>query len=118
MGQVLKLAAIKPVTTVIPAIVAPKTLNDVIYEFPRAANNLIKTHEEQREFYKKKTVDPANQVFVPEVDVEAINKEEMKKKAVDKLILVANQIAEIEHFGKKEILTQLKTLKNLFAIFK
>ena len=36
--QVLKLVAIKPVTTNIPAIVAHKTLNDVIYEFPRAAN--------------------------------------------------------------------------------
>merc|ERR1712055_723573 len=70
--QVLKLVAIKPVTTNIPAIVAPKTLNDVIYEFPRAENNLIKTHEEQREFYKKKTADPANQVFSPVAGLEKI----------------------------------------------
>jgi len=115
--QVLKLVAIKPVTTVIPAIVAPKTLNDVIYEFPRAANNLIKTHEEQREFYKKKTADPANQVFSPVTALETVNKEEMKKKAIDKLLLVANQIAEIEHFGKKEMLTQVKALKSVFNIF-
>ena len=41
--QALKLVAIKPGTTNIPANVAPKTLHDVIYEFSRAANNLIKT---------------------------------------------------------------------------
>ena len=43
--QVLKLVAIKPGTTNIPANVAPKALHDVIYEFSRAANNL----EEQRD---------------------------------------------------------------------
>ena len=41
----------------------------------------------------------------------------MKKKAIDKLLLVANQIAEIEHFGKKEMLTQVNALKSVFTIF-
>ena len=84
--KILKsLADINPVTIKIPTIVAPKTLNDVIYEFSRAANNLIKTHEEQREFYKKKTADPANQVFNPVTTFETVTRKKWRTKLLTNL---------------------------------
>ena len=68
-------------------------------------------------FTRKKTADPANQVFSPVTALETINKEETKEKAVGKLVFVSVKKGEIEHFGKKEILTEAKALKSVFGIF-
>eukprot|EP00092_Neocalanus_flemingeri_P041113 GFUD01044771.1.p1 GENE.GFUD01044771.1~~GFUD01044771.1.p1 ORF type:complete len:1713 (+),score=410.65 GFUD01044771.1:554-5140(+) len=91
--QVLKLVAITPVTTTIPEIVAPTNVIDLLFEFPKTANN-----------------------FIP-VGLDNLPKEEMKAKVIAKLTAIATELGELEHFGKKEIPSQLKSLKTVLAIF-
>merc|ERR1711970_1461382 len=115
--QSLKIVTVKPITTAIPEIVSPKTLLDILYEFPKPMNTHIMSHEEQKEYYQISTMDPANQLFLPEGSLEEINKNELKRKVIEKLTVVANQMAEIENFGKKEIPSELKTLKTVLSVF-
>jgi len=114
--QVLKLVATQPITTVIADIVAPKTLLDILYEFPKPMNNQIKSHEEQKEFYQQSTMDPSNQVFLPVGSLESISKKDLKVKIINQLTLIATQLAEVENFGKKEIPSHLKSLKTVVSV--
>merc|ERR1711887_247570 len=114
--QSLKLVTVKPITTAIPEIVSPKTLLDILYEFPKPINTHIMSHDEQKEYYQISTLDPANQLFLPEGSLEEINKNALKGKVIEKLTVVANQLAELENFGKKEIPSELKTLKTVLSV--
>jgi len=114
--QSLKLVTVQPITTTIPEIVSPKTLLDILYEFPKPLNTHIMSHEEQKEYYQISTMDPSNQLFLPEGSLEKINKNDLKVKVIEKLTVVANQLAELENFGKKEIPSELKTLKTVLSV--
>merc|ERR1711970_775048 len=114
--QSLKLLTVQPITTTIPEIVSPKTLLDILYEFPKPLNTHIMSHEEQKEYYQISTMDPSNQLFLPEGSLEEINKNDLKVKVIEKLTVVANQLAELENFGKKEIPSELKTLKTVLSV--
>merc|ERR1711887_38722 len=114
--QSLKLVTVQPITTTIPEIVSPKTLLDILYEFPKPLNTHIMSHEEQKEYYQISTMDPSNQLFLPEGSLEEINKNKLKVKVIEKLTVVANQLAELENFGKKEIPSELKTLKTVLSV--
>merc|ERR1719186_2230721 len=100
--QVLKLVDIKPVTSIIPQIVTPKTLNDLLYEFS---------------FPKVSNMDPSSPVFLSDSDLESMSKVQIYTKIIERLTTVATQLAKIEHFGKKEIPSQLESLKTVFSIF-
>merc|ERR1711887_52943 len=80
-------------------------------------NTHIMSHDEQKEYYQISTMDPANQLFLPEGSLEEINKNALKGKVIEKLTVVTNQMAEIENFGKKEIPSELKTLKTVLSVF-
>jgi len=114
--QVLKLVAIKPVTTVIAEIMTPKTLKDILYEFPKPVNSQVSSHEEQKEYYQLSTMDPSSQIFLPEGSLDSISKADLKVKTIEKLTTVATQLTEMENFGKKEIPSQLKSLKIVISI--
>merc|ERR1711970_787457 len=114
--QILKLVTVQTITTVIPEIVSPKTLLDILYDFPKPVNTHITSHEEQKEYYQILTMDPSNQVFLPEGSLEEINKEDLKANVIEKLTVVANQLAELENFGKKEIPSELKTVKTVLSV--
>merc|ERR1719312_693496 len=62
-------------------------------------------------------MDPSTQVFLPEGSLEEIKKKDLKVKLIEKLTVVANQLAEIENFGKKEIPSELKALKTVISVF-
>merc|ERR1712025_808547 len=114
--QILKLVTVQPITTDVPEIETSKTLLDILYEFPKPINNHIKSHEEQKEYYQLTTMDPSNQLFLPEGSLEEINKKDLKEKVIEKLTVVANQLREIDNFGKKDIPSELKTLKNVLSV--
>jgi len=114
--QILKLVTVQPITTDVPEIEAPKTLLDILYEFPKPINNHIKSHEEQKEYYQLTTMDPSNQLFLPEGSLEEINKKDLKVKVIEKLKKIATQLAEVENFGEKEIPSELKSLKTVLCV--
>merc|ERR1719341_2388099 len=87
--QVLKLVTIKPVSTVIPQIIAPKTLTDLLYVFPKTVSNLIKSNEEQKQHYQQSTLEPSSQVFLPEGSLESMSIGEIKTKLIAKLVTIA-----------------------------
>merc|ERR1719186_1566400 len=101
--QVLKLVDIRPVTSIIPQIVAPRTLNGLLYEFSFLS--------------QLSTMKPSTQVFLPERSLESISKVEITTEIIEKLTTIATQLTEIESFGKKEIPSQLKSLKTVLSIF-
>merc|ERR1711970_1251696 len=108
--QILKLVTVRPITTVLPEIVSPMTLLDILYDFSKP----ISTHvtREQKGYYRISTSDPSNQVFLPEGSLEDINKEDLKVK----LKKIAIQMAEVENFGEKEIPSELKTMKTVLSV--
>merc|ERR1719318_2338182 len=79
-------------------------------------NSQIKSNQEQKEYYQLSTMDPSSQVFLPEGSLESISKTDIKAKIIEKLTTVATQLAEIEHFGKKEIPSQIKSLKTVISV--
>merc|ERR1719312_281772 len=114
--QIIKLVSVQPITTALPTIVSPKTLQDILYEFPKPLNTHITSNQEQKEYYQISTMDPSNQIFLPEGNLEEINKRDLKVKVIEKLTVVANQLREIENFGKKDIPSELRTLKNVLSV--
>jgi len=114
--QTLKLSAVKPLSTAIPSIQSPVTLKDLLYMFPKPAEKLMESHQQLQQHYQQLRKDPSIQTFLPEGSVDKISREEIKRKVVEKLSFVASQLAEIEHFGKKEIPSQLKSLKTVISI--
>merc|ERR1711887_397030 len=112
--QILKLVTVQPITTVLPEIVSPMTLWDILYDFSKP----ISTHitREQKGYYRISTSDPSNQVFLPEGSLEDINKEDLKVNLIEKLKKIAIQMAEVENFGEKEIPSELKTMKTVLSV--
>merc|ERR1711970_1227557 len=108
--QTLKLVTVQPISTVLPEIVSPMTLWDILYDFSKPISSHIT--REQKGYYRISTSDPSNQVFLPEGSLEDINKEDLKVK----LKKIAIQMAEVENFGEKEIPSELKTMKTVLSV--
>jgi len=114
--QILKLVTVQPITTVIPAIAEPLTLKDLLYVFPQYANNVIRSYEEQKQQYEMIKMDPSTQILIPGLTLDEINKEAIKTKVVEKLTLIADHLVQHEQFGKKEVPSEIKSLKTVLSI--
>jgi len=114
--QVLKLLEVAPITTVLPKIDVPRILKNLFYEFPKPVNTQITNNVEQGDYYKALTSDPVSQVFLPAGSFENSKKGKMINKLVDKLVVIAQQLSEVENFGKKEVPSQLKSLKTVVSV--
>ena len=97
------------ITTVLPEIIAPRSTN-LMYEFPQSEHKVNQLTSR---------ADPANQVFLPAGSSKHIVYSKTaanKALIVAKLETVATELGEYEHFGKKEIPSQLKALKTVLSI--
>jgi len=114
--QTLKLAAVKPLSTTIPSIQSPVTLKDLLYVFPNPTEKVLESHQQFQQHYQQLRKNPSIQTFLPEGSVDKISREEIKRKVVEKLAFVSSQLTDIEQFGKKEIPSQMKSLKTVISI--
>merc|ERR1711887_5607 len=112
--QTLKLVTVQPISTVLPEIVSPMTLLDILYDFSKPISSHIT--REQKGYYRISTSDPSNQVFLPEGSLDDINKEDLKVNLIEKMKKIAIQMAEVENFGEKEIPSELKTVKTVLSV--
>jgi len=114
--HVLKLLEVAPITTPLPKVDVPRILKDLLYEFPKPINTQTTNNVEQVDYNKAFSSDPVSQVFLPAGSYETSNKEKMITKLVDKLVVIAQQLSEVENFGRKEVPSQLKSLKTVVSV--
>merc|ERR1711970_1713561 len=117
--QVLALEEVKPAPSQLPAIRDPRTVEDLIYEYPKEASveqkKQITSFREQQEFFRDQAQNPGDQVFRAD-GVPRKMESEMKQKIVEKLAQVVNDLKELNHFGKKEVSSMVHALKTVLSV--
>merc|ERR1719167_516299 len=112
----LKLVTVQPITTTIPAIVQPVTLNNLLFVFPEVLKKGTHTLKEQQEQIEAIRKDLSIQSLVPGLSLDTLDKDALVSKTIEKLTFVAENLAVHEGFGKKQIPSYLKSLKSVLYI--
>jgi len=118
-SQVLALKEMRTTQTALPAIEAPRTVEDLIYEYPKfitAEEKMqISSFRREQEHWKVASEDPANMVFSP---TGGIAHGQMMIKIVEKYTELAANLQEMEHFGEKHTVATLKALQTVMLVYK
>merc|ERR1719431_1352069 len=117
--QVLALQEVRPAPTQLPVIKDPRIVEDLIYEYPKAASveqkKQITNFRKQQEFFRDQAQNPEDQGFradgVPKPMDEA-----MKQRILQKLSQVVADLKEVEDFGKKQVTAVLQALKTIISV--
>merc|ERR1712180_136318 len=119
--QMLVLKEVKSTKTVLPAIAAPRTVEDVVYEYPKEVTPeermQVTNFKKQQEFYRNKAQDPSNLLITPSARLVAMD-QQMKTKIVEKVRETARYLEEIENFGDKKAPSHLKSLQSALSFLK
>merc|ERR1711970_467420 len=117
--QVLALEEVKPAPSQFPSSRDPRTVEDLIYEYPKEASveqkKQITSFRKQQEFFRDQAQNPGDQVFRAD-GVPRKMEPEMKQKIVEKLAQVVNDLKELNHFGKKEVSSMVHALKTVLSV--
>merc|ERR1712126_406812 len=119
--QVLALKEVRKTQTVLPSIVAPRVVEDLLFEYPKSISReermQISSFKKQQDHFKQLAVDPANDVFRPDGEIVPMTPA-IQTKIVEKLTLVAEALKDIQNFGGKQTTAILKSLQNVIAVHK
>ena len=119
--QVLALKEVRKTHTVLPNIVAPRVVEDLLFEYPKSISReermQISSFKKQQDHFKQLAVDPANDVFRPDGEIVPMTPA-IQTKIVEKLTLVAEALQDIQNFGGKQTTAILKSLQNVIAVHK
>jgi hypothetical protein len=118
--QIFTKKEVRTTLTAMPAIVAPRNLKDLMFEYPKditaEERKQITSFKKQQDYYKIKAANPAVHMFRASGVLEPMD-EQMKTRIVEKFAEAATHIHDMEHFGKKQVTATLQALKNVIALF-
>merc|ERR1719239_1562087 len=119
--QVLALKEVRKTHTVLPTIVAPRIVEDLLFEYPkiitREERMQITSFKKQQDHFKRMAVDPANHVFRPDGELVAMTPA-IRMKIVEKFTHIAEALHDVQNFGGKQATAILKSLQNVIAVHK
>merc|ERR550534_1736337 len=119
--QVLALKEVRKTHTVLPTIVAPRIVEDLLFEYPkiitREERMQITSFKKQQDHFKRMAVDPANHVFRPDGELVPMTPA-IRMKIVEKFTHIAEALHDVQNFGGKQATAILKSLQNVIAVHK
>ena len=119
--QVLALKEVRKTLTVLPEIVAPRIVEDLLFEYPKAITReermQITSFKKQQDHFKRLAVDPANHVFRPDGQLVEMTPA-IRTKIVEQFTAIAEALHDVQNFGGKQTTAILKSLQNVIAVHK
>merc|ERR1719370_2787285 len=113
--QVLALKEVRKTHTVLPTIVAPRIVEDLLFEYPkfitREERMQITSFKKQQDHFKRMAVDPANHVFRADGEVVPMTPA-IQTKIVEKFTHVAESLQNVIAVHK------LEEIKAIFELVK